>query len=122
MEWVCPVEVFRSGKQRVLVLGTSRNAAAKIAPKQSVDDCVREAHQGLIERFFRRGRIDTSLEILLAMFLEPTVLFYGFDTWTPQRPPIDGDVEDSFHEDLEVNENTGTEVFTNVAIIISAGG
>ena len=53
------------------------------------------------------------------MFLEPTVLFYGFDTWTPPCLPVDGDVEDSVHEDLEINENTGT---TNVVIIISAGG
>ena len=124
VEWVCPVEVFRSGKLTVLmvmVLGATGDTV-EVAPKKSVDNYVHEVHQGLVERLFRRGRIDTLLEILLAVFLELTVLFYGFYGWTPQCLPVDGDVEDSFHEDLEINENMVTEIFANVVITIFAGG
>ena len=99
---------FRSGKPKVLmvmVLGASGSADGR-----------------LVERFFRRGRIYTSLEIPLAILLEPTVLFYGFDDWIPQYLPVDGDVEDGFHKDLKIDENTATsEIFTNAVVIIFAG-
>lgn len=124
MEWVRPVVVLRPGKSTVLVVtvvGASTDAV-EIAPRQSVSNCVRDIYQGVVERFFRRSRIDTLLEILLVMFLELAVLFYGFDGWTPQYLPVDGDVEDRFHEDLEINENAGIEIFTNVVIVIFVRG
>ena len=123
MECVFPVEVLRSGKRAiamVMVLGASGDAA-EIAPEQSVDNCVHEVHQGLVERIFWRGRIDALMEILLDTFLEITVPGYCFDSRSPQCLPVSGDVEDSFNEDLEINENTGTEIFTKVVIVIVAG-
>ena len=105
----------------VMVLGASGDTA-EVAPGQSVDNCVHDVHQGFVERFPRRGRIDTLPEILPVVFLKPTVLFYGFDGWIPECVPVDRDTEDRFHEVLEIDENAGTKIFTNVVIIISAGG
>jgi hypothetical protein len=61
-----------------------------------------------------------TLEVLLEVFFEVSAVPDLVDGWLPSRLPVVGDVEDVFHEDLEVDENSALQILANIVVVIAS--
>jgi hypothetical protein len=87
---------------------------------QNVENSVCCIHQGLVEWPLR---LTVFLAMVAVRFVVVHKFLVGFDRVNSRSPsglPVVGDMQDSLHEDLKVNENSALHIFEDVVLEIVA--
>ena len=104
-----------------IVLRNPREDLVELGPRQDAEGGVCGLHQRLVECDLRRSRGVAEAAIGPVVFFEVQVRFDRFDCRFPQGLPVARDVQDTLHEDPEVNKYATLEVLPNVVLIVVAG-
>ena len=108
-----------SGVVDVVVLTFCLQDTPEVGLRQDLEDSVCRLHQLWVEGFLEPAYSFAQLAVLLVVFAEFRVGFDHLDGQFPSPSPAIWDVQDALHED-EVDENSGTEIFADVILVIGA--
>lgn len=82
---------------------------------------IRCLHQGWVELILPDNLVSIArATVLFVVFLEVRVGFDRVEGWFPFGLPVLGDVKDTLHEDLVVNENLAAKIFADVFHVVLA--